>query len=135
MDFKIDANQLAFNYNVNSPEGGWYIDVAPAAPGYFALKFGIGGTSATADTFYFMNIADLTKLVWTNDQVQFLTGGDCGAKNADACNIGRLSHYVGFNGGGDGGGGGGGGAPEPSTLALVGLGLLAAVKARKRQAS
>ena len=40
-------------------------------------------------------------------------------------------------GGGDGGGGGGGGgnAPEPGTLALVGLGLLVAVKARKRQLS
>lgn len=62
-------------------------------PGYFALKFGTGKTYATADTFFFRNIGDLAQLVWTNDQVQFLTGGAC-ASNQDKCNIGRLSHYV-----------------------------------------
>jgi hypothetical protein len=114
-----------------APEGGWYIDVAPDEPGYFSLKFGTGGTSATADTFYFMNIADLTKLVWTNDQVQFLSGGDCGANGStNACNIGRLSHYVTYNGDG---GGGDDEIPEPATLALVGLGLLAAAGTRRRR--
>lgn len=128
MDFKYDAGDPQFNVAAN-PGGGWYIDVAPAEPGYFLIKFGTGGTSATADTFFFENVADLGKLVWTNDQVQFLSGGDCRTGNDQACNIGRLSHYVGF----------GGNevqvaaVPEPATFALAGLALLALSTTRRRK--
>lgn len=120
LDFKI--NSVAANVFAN-PGGGWFLDVTPDAPGYFILKFGIGGTGATADHFFFQNVADLTKLVWTDDQVQFLSGG-CGANN---CNTGRLSHYVGVNGGG----GPPNAIPEPGTLALVGLALLGGALARR----
>lgn len=97
LDFKSDTIH-AF-HNGTSTE--WYLDVAPATPGYFLLKFGTGDTNATANTFFFQNIGELTKLVWSDSQVQFLTGGDCGEKGAkkgndDECNIGRLSHYVGY---------------------------------------
>ncbi|MES2960113.1 MAG: PEP-CTERM sorting domain-containing protein [Pseudomonadota bacterium] len=141
LDFKLDAEDAGFNFNVN-PEGGWYIDVAPDTPGYFALKFGTGGTTATADTFFFQNIADLTKLVFTNEQVQFLSGGNCGANNQNACNIGRLSHYVGTassstSGSGSGGASTGGNVSEPSSsaLALLGLGLLGVGFRARRKAA
>ena len=102
----------------------WYLDVAPDTPGSFGLKFGTGGITVTADTFYFENIEDLTKLVWENSQVQGITGDpDC--KN---CNIGRLSHYTLLTA--DSGGGDDGDdddisfAPAPTSLALLGLGMV-----------
>ncbi len=122
LDFKIDNNDSGFNFYSNGPDS-WYIDVAPNTPGYFMLKFGTGGTDATADHFAFQNVSDLSKLVWSNDQVQYLSGGDC-ANNDNSCNIGRLSHFVGLDGNK---------VPEPGTLALLGLGLLGMTQIRSRK--
>lgn len=137
----INANNLALDYRLNQGDTGfnvaadsvldqWFIDVTPDTPGYFLLKFGIGGTAATADTFFFENIGELTKLVFSNSQVQYLAGGDCGANNTNACNIGRLSHYTLFD------------TPtplptllipEPGIFLLLGLGLfgLSLIRLRK----
>lgn len=118
-DFKIDFSMGDAFQNPGAP-GQWVLDIAPDTPGYFILKFGIGGTSATADTFFFQNIGELTKLVWSNADVQFLSGsGDC--RN---CNISRLSHYSGINGGSV--------VPEPATTAILGLGLLGVAMSRRR---
>lgn len=106
--------------------GQWVIDIAPAKSGYFLLKFGIGGTKATADTFFFQNIGDLTQLVFSNEQVQFLTGGQC-AKNIYACNIGRLSHVSGFSDRRPAVV-----VPEPAGLLLMGVGLIALAFGRRR---
>ncbi|WON74211.1 PEP-CTERM sorting domain-containing protein [Nitrosospira sp. Is2] len=114
-DLKISS----FTAFVNAP-GEWYLDVAPTEPGYFLLKFGTGGTSATADTFFFQNIGEMTKLVWSDSQVQFLSGG--GGNNT---NIGRLSHYTTYDPSTQ--------VPEPGTLALLGLGLAAFGIRRKRK--
>jgi hypothetical protein len=109
-------------------DGQWYIDVAPDEPGYFMLKFGVGRTNVTNTHYFFDNIAELTKLVWTNEQVNFLTGGNCAA-NPNQCNIDRLSHFIISDGDN---GGPGVNIPEPGSVALAGLGMLGLWFSRRR---
>ena len=103
----------------NGVAGQWYLDVTPDTPGYFSLKFGTGGTGVTDDTYFFKNIADLTKLVWSDSQVNNLTAtfGNLG--------VGRLSHYTTY--------GPDGNVPEPASLLLFGLGIATLWAARRRQ--
>jgi hypothetical protein len=129
LDSKTDANATSASPVPDMP-GAWYLTDL-SQPGYFALKFGTGGTLATATTFFFRNTGDLSYLVWTNEQVQFLTGGAC-ARNQSKCNIGRLSHYTTTVGAGDEVSEPGS-VPEPGSIALLGLGLLAAGAAAKRR--
>ncbi len=131
-------NTLTLDFKINTPNGlgalsngpdSWYIDVAPEEPGFFLLKFGVPNNSLLDTHYVFLNIGELTKLVWSNDQVNNLTGGNCGINGSpNSCNIERLSHYVGTNGGG----GGGSEVPEPTSLLLLGAGLMGMVFARRR---
>lgn len=102
-------------------DGQWYIDIEPEQPGYFMLKFGVPHGLDVDSHYFFENIAELTKLVWTNEQVNFLTGGDCGLDNQDQCNIGRLSHFLIADGDIDVPPNE---VPEPGSVALAGLGML-----------
>jgi hypothetical protein len=130
-DLKLDNMSAGFNVTADSLAGQWFIDVGLDQPGYFLLKFGTGGTAATADTFFFENIGELTKLVFTNAQVQNLSGGDCGANKSSACNIGKLSHYSTFNDANNPPPVGR--VPEPASLFLIGAGLMGLSFMRRRK--
>lgn len=130
LDEKVNAGSGEAVASAVAGMAGTWMLTDLSGPGYFALKFGTGGTDASATTFFFRNTGDLTQLVWTDAQVQFLTGGAC-ASNQNKCNIGRLSHYTTAAKADD--------VPppvkvpEPGSLALLGLGLLAAGANRVRR--
>jgi hypothetical protein len=86
--------------------GSNFIDVAPNEPGFFILKFGTGNTGN--DMFFFENIGELTKLVWTDAQLI--------AEGLPADHVQSLSHYAITENGGTT-------VPEPAALVLLGLGL------------
>ncbi len=142
-DLELDPTAGVVAYD--AVNNNWFIDVNPDEPGYFTLKFGVGN-SGLATHYAFTNIAELTKLVWTDGQVNGLmsstsasgctftiSSGEQGG--TEAC--GKLSHFRVAGSSSTGVPSGSTGTPEPGsgTLALLGLGLLGAgfVKRRKAQ--
>ena len=94
LDPKVEGSAIQAMLNPGTPDQ-WVIDVNPNKPGFFLLKFGFPSfTTATHNTFFFKNMGELDKLVFSNADVEYLSGGDCSTRNDASCNIGRLSHYV-----------------------------------------
>lgn len=121
-----DTPDLGFNVQSNG-DGTWYINVAPDQPGYFLLKFGTGNTGLP-DHYFFQNIGELDKLVFSNEQVNFLSGGS----DIKGTNIGKLSHYTTYNGEG---GNPPSRIPEPASLLLMSAGLVGFGFARRRRSA
>lgn len=64
-DVTLLSNVNISNAGVQTDDAGSnFINVAPSTPGYFLLKFGTGNQGN--DMFFFENVPDLTKLVWTD---------------------------------------------------------------------
>ena len=122
----VDVNTLTIQSKIETGDfsrddvGNYFVDVSPNTPGYFILKFGVGGTQAVSH-YFFQNIADLTKLVWTDLQTNSLLSG---------CEVEcRLSHVTTT-----------GDAPSPvpvpagGVLLLTALGGMALTRRRKKVA-
>lgn len=122
MDAKITVSSVNVFANPGSTTQH-YLDVAPDTPGYFLLKFGVGGTGVTDNTYFFQNIGEMTKLVWSDSQVNNLTA-DFGSFG-----VGRLSHYTSF----DPATGPAAAIPEPTSILLFAMGLAAFGIARTRR--
>ncbi len=113
--FKYEGSFL----NQTDAAGNYFIDLALAmydsvptdAPSYFILKFGTGSKDTAFDTYFFQNIAEMDKLVFTNAQVNGL-----GTKF-------KLSHLVVAGPNGDFPPDGTP-IPEPASVALFGLGVM-----------
>lgn len=97
--------------------GNNYLDVDPNTPGYFLLKFGTGNTGS--DMFFFQNIAELTKLVWTDTQLT-----DAGLP---ADHLQSISHYAITSSTPPTQ------TPEPASMLLLGLGLAGVPFLRRRR--
>lgn len=119
-DMLLSGDYGPFVNDANS----WYLNVDPLEPGYFVLKFGTGSLGSIADHYFFQNIAELTKLVWSNEQVNGITGG-CRQCNIDRLSFYRISDSVPPPPGN--------GIPEPGTLALLGLALAGASLVSRRK--
>jgi len=84
---KFESGDILYNGIAEEDDtASYYFDIDPDTVGWFILKFGDGGNDNTNVSHYFFeNIADLTKLVWSD----FQTDGAL-----SACRSGENSLYA-----------------------------------------
>lgn len=115
-DVTLQTNVNLSNLGVfNDDAGNNYIDIAPNTPGYFLLKFGNGNNPT--DMFFFLNIGELDKLVWTDAQL-----GEAGLSER---HYDSISHYAITSSGN---------VPEPTSFLLLGAGVAGVSLMRRKLA-
>lgn len=120
-DTKYADASLSFS---KDDAGNFFVDIAPAITGYFILKFGNGGTSEPSH-YFFENIGELDKLVWTNAQVNGLMSAcvedDAGTQYvAGNCRLSHVTTVV--------------PVPAAGLMLLTGIGGMALVRRRRKSA-
>jgi len=124
-----------------STHGHWLLAAGNVFQGYNLPTFAFGGTDHSSDSFLHGNVVEFTPSILGDGAEKRMDESQCGVTSDTACND-VIANSIVESGAADGSPSGGDhledgygtDIPEPSSVALVGLALLAAGVVSKRRA-